>query len=353
MKKSALAFAALSLVSGIASAQSSVTVFGIMDVAVRNLKGVDDLKLVTNEGRSTSRLGFKGVEDLGGGMKAAFWLESGLNADDGSTDSSFWQRRATVSLMGSFGEVRLGRAKWSNRLVQDDFDVFGNGGMPGLDRLFAALPTTKAGTTGTLGPQNRADNQVAYLSPSFGGFYFNAEAAAGEGADSNKGVAGRIGYKAGALHVSGAHGQHGGSTSAKFKSSAAGISYDFGMLQLNGLIIQNKRDQSKQTIMNAGVIVPVGQGKLIASYGRSNGNNTTAFGAVIKERNDASIFGLGYDYAISKRTTLYTTVARVNNDGAAAFSLRGSKGAATPRVATGTIDAGNSTGYDVGIRHTF
>lgn len=362
MKKSALAFAALSLVSGLAAAQSSVTVFGIVDVAMRNMKGVDDVRMVQSEGRSTSRLGFRGVEDIGGGMKAAFWLETGIFADTGATDSAvFWQRRATVSLMGSFGEVRIGRAKWSSRLVQDDFDPFQTGGMPSVVRLLAALPASTnangVGSGATIGTQNRADNQVAWVAPAMAGFYANAEVAAGEGTnDANKGMSGRVGYKAGALHVAGAYSQHGASGVAKFKSANLGGSYDFGAVQIMGLYVQNKRGDAKQNLWNVGGWVPMGPGKLIVSFAKADGNNTTQFGAAFKQKNDASLFAVGYDYALSKRTTLYTTYARIKNNGAGTFSLNNTPSApsaAIPRIATATADAGNATGYDVGIRHSF
>ena len=84
-----------------ASAQSSVTLFGVVDVGVRQVDngGVRQSQLST-DGLSSSRLGFRGVEDLGGGLKAGFWLESQVNADTGTTNASrFWHRRSTVSLI--------------------------------------------------------------------------------------------------------------------------------------------------------------------------------------------------------------------------------------------------------------
>lgn len=327
MKKSVLAFAALSLVSGLAAAQSSVTVFGILDLSMRHLKGAGSLTLLQNEGRSASRLGFRGVEDLGGGMKAGFHIEHGLNPDDGSADSVFWQRRATVSLMGGFGEVRLGRHKWADRTIQDDLDPFGTSGMPALTRVYHSLG---------LAVPNRADNYVGYYLPAMGGFYGNFDVALAEGTDANKGYAGRIGYKTKTMNLSAAYGKHGAGN--KLTSLTVGGSYDFGAVALMGLYTKNERGADDQSIFNIGAYVPMGQGKLILSAASADGNGTNK---------DAKLLALGYDYSMSKRTTLYTTVGRISNDGTATFSLNGTKGVAA--VTAG----GNSTGYEVGVRHTF
>src|SRR4051812_2976936 len=107
MKKIALV-AALAAVAAPAFAQSSVTLYGRINTTVESQKiGNQDRKIV--EANNASRLGFKGMEDLGGGLKASFLLEHGLNSDDGrQTSSAFWGREAWVQLAGSFGAVRLG-----------------------------------------------------------------------------------------------------------------------------------------------------------------------------------------------------------------------------------------------------
>ena len=110
MKKSLLALAALTAFAGVASAQSSVTLFGIVDLSARGVdNGIGTRSTINQDGNSSSRLGFRGVEDLGGGLKAGFWIEGALSADTGNATGQTWQRRSTVSLMGGFGEIRLGR----------------------------------------------------------------------------------------------------------------------------------------------------------------------------------------------------------------------------------------------------
>ncbi|MFN4115082.1 MAG: porin [Inhella sp.] len=325
MKKTVLAFAALASVSGAALAQSSVTAFGIIDLAARNLKGADSVKYLSNEGRATSRLGFRGVEDLGGGMKAGFHIETQVNADDGSVGGNFWQRRATVSLMGDFGELRLGRDKSHTRTLIDNFDPFGTSGMPGLNRIIGL-------------DRNRMDNGVMYFLPKMGGVYGSASVTMGEGSNTSatqRSTSARLGYKAGALDVSGAYGQYGDSN--KLKITALGASYDFGGLLLQSHYSQYKQGSTTLKVKSIGGSLKLGAGKLIASYGNASG----------AANRDANLLAVGYDYGLSKRTTLYGTLARIDNKGSSTFSLNGASGRALP------VAGGNSTGYEVGIRHNF
>src|SRR5262245_35322345 len=114
MKKSLLALAVLGSFAGVASAQSSVTLFGIVDAGIGRVKANGHhVTGVSNSGINSSRLGVRGIEDLGGGLQAGFWLEGQLNNDVGQggsqTSGLDFRRRSTVSLLGNFGEVRLGR----------------------------------------------------------------------------------------------------------------------------------------------------------------------------------------------------------------------------------------------------
>src|SRR4051812_4868252 len=140
MKKSLIALAVMAA-AGAASAQSSVTLFGIVDATISHYSGGGQHNtILTNSGYNSSRLGFRGTEDLGGGLAASFWLEAGINNDNGSFTSAntnntlggatgggglTFARRSTVSLSGGWGEVRLGRdyvpTFWNTTL----FDPFG------------------------------------------------------------------------------------------------------------------------------------------------------------------------------------------------------------------------------------
>src|SRR5665647_2881221 len=182
MKKSLVALAALAVV-GAASAQSSVTLFGVVDAAVSYGSGdVSNKTQLTNSGYNSSRLGFRGVEDLGGGMSASFWLEAGLANDDGqgaATNSNnqasgagagvngrqglTFNRRSTVSLAGGWGELRLGRdytPQFWNLTVFDPFGTNGAGTTQTLNSIITGVTAV------------RASNSVGYFLPgNLGGFY--------------------------------------------------------------------------------------------------------------------------------------------------------------------------------------
>ena len=197
MKKALITLAVLGTFAGMASAQSSITVFGVVDVNGRYVKNGDvDTKQLANDGNSSSRLGFRGIEDLGNGLKAGFWLESSLAADTGTINSSgkFWHRRSTVSLISNnYGEVRLGRDTVPTWTAFADNDVFGTVGIADASRTFGVLGSN-ADT------KLRADNLASYFLPSnLGGIYGNVSVAPGEGVAGKKYSGGRIGYRAGPM----------------------------------------------------------------------------------------------------------------------------------------------------------
>jgi predicted porin len=168
----------MATLSGGACAQSSVAVYGILDTTVRYVKNGDQkLWLLGSGGQLPSRLGFRGTEELGGGLKAGFWVETGLNVDSGTqADASrFWNRRTTVSLLGDFGELRLGRDFTPTYGGYTDFDPFLDSGVAFASKFDSSLGTAR--DTGT-----RSDNQVAYLTPgTLGGFYGRFAVAPSEG----------------------------------------------------------------------------------------------------------------------------------------------------------------------------
>ncbi|MEP7298374.1 MAG: porin, partial [Burkholderiales bacterium] len=331
-------------ISATAAAQSNVTLFGILDANARYVKNGDlKLKSLGSNGANTSRIGLRGTEDLGDGLKAGFWLEAGLNPDTGtqSDGTRFWNRRSTVSLLGNFGEVRLGRDYTPTYLGYSDYDVFGDNGLAASGKFDSSLGTTR--DTGT-----RADNLISYFTPSnLGGFYGRATVGAGEGVSGKKYVGGRAGYAAGPLDVSASYGQTTvtpiSNGDEKFKTADIGASYDFGVVKASGYYTQSKTGALKLAVYNLGASVPIGPGVLRASYIHANATGTTAAG-VDTNPNDANQFALGYLYNLSKRTAVYTTVATVKNKGAATFAV-----ASAPTLLAGE----KSTGVEFGLRHSF
>lgn len=336
MNRKVWAAAALLTTAAGAQAQSSVTVFGLVDVSARSVttNGATVRQLAT-DGNSFSRLGFKVEEDLGGGLRAGAWLESAFNADTGTTNVSgkFWHRRSTVSLYSPFGELRVGRdldATFWNRSI---FDPFGTTGVGSQFNLVSALGSGAATLI-------RADNAISYyLPPGLGGIYGQLEVAAGEGISGNAYKGGRLGYQQGPLNVAVAYSTTGTSTSGDFKVMNAGASYNFGIATVMGLAHVAKYAAKKQTNWELGLSVPVfGVGELKASYQRADasGGGTDA--------NDSRQVAVGYVHNLSKRTALYGTYSAINNKGVAAFVV------GTPPVA---VPGKTSRGYQFGLRHAF
>ena len=362
MKKIAT-LAVLAAVAGGAYAQSSVTLFGIVDEAARYTKNGDySQKALVSGGLNTSRIGLRGVEDLGSGLKAGFWLESGLNADSGTNSDTtrFWNRRSTVSLLGSFGEVRLGRDFTPTYTGYTDYDVFGDNGVAASSKFDISMGVSRDGqvTPGqyTNSGETRADNQIQYFTPTgLGGFYGRASVASGEGTAGKKYVGGRVGYGAGPLDVSVSYGQFTVAPAFgddKFKTADVGASYDFGVVKLSGYYTQSKFVNQKIATYSLGATAPIGLGLIRAAYTHANQTGTAAVsasgtvaGVTSVDANDASQFALGYIYNLSKRTAVYTTGAYIKNKGNAQFVA----GATTPGIVAGQ----NSRAVEVGLRHSF
>jgi predicted porin len=352
MKKALIALAALGL-TGAAVAQSSVTLFGVLDVNLRYAKSSGNtVKLLGTDGLNSSRLGVRGTEDLGGGLKAGFWLESAVNADTGTVDAArFWGRRASVSLMGDFGEIRLGRGKTSTRLHIDDFDPYSTTGLGDASKVYSTLGSN----ADTL---NRSDNMVQYFLPTnLGGFYGSVEVAAGENSNTSaaagvssggkKLMGGRFGYKQGPINAAVAYEQTNGLNNIKYKVGSAGFAYDFGVVRPSVNYSETRFNVYKQQIITVGVTVPLGQGYILGSYSDSKANGRAealvANGGVAGV-GDAKLFAVGYVYNLSKRSALYANYGQIQNDGKATFAVSGS-----PAVSAGQT----SSGLDVGIRHSF
>jgi len=418
MKKSLIPLAAISVVSA-ASAQSSLVVFGVVDTAISGYSNRStDLRspslqnpLLINQGSvrlsenrlghsgyNTARLGFRGTEDLGGGLAASFWLESPITPDDGATALSAFSRRSTLSLSGGFGELRLGRdyvpTFWNNSV----FDPFGVVGV-GTNLIQTASAFNFAGGTGGFGGdpnQARASNSVGYfLRPDLGGFYgqlmysFHEQTKYSPGGTTPPGlnalgilnpgavassragryVGGRFGYANGPLDIAFAYSKsttadsfYAGTTNF-VKTANLGASYNFGFLKLFGEVsrLKSERDYAIAPIGGGvpdvdltgylvGVTAPVGAGLIRAAYShiKYDRNLTPSPFALPVADPKAGKIALGYVHNLSKRTALYATVARVSNKNGAALTLGGPAFLNSP-----VFSPKSSTGYDFGIRHAF
>lgn len=333
MKKLSLAALALaaSAVAAPAFAQSSVTIFGVVDLAARSVKNNATQYQLAGSGLTSSRLGFRGVEDLGGGIKAGFHLEAALSADDGNASGFNFQRRATVSLMGGFGEVRLGRDKTPNGTLFDDFDPFSNTGMGASGTMASSATSGLAYSTFT-----RVNNSIGYFSPKLGGFTAHAMVAAGEGTAGAKYTGIRGNYATGGLAISAAYGQTEVSPTLDAKLYDAGISYDMKSFKLFGKYSKLTAGAPSQEDYLVGVLVPVGAMDFRASYQAMKGKGSIS-------NQEAEKFAFGGAYKLSKRTAIYANYANISNTNTS-FRVAGNN----------PLTRGNdSTGYEFGVRHSF
>ena len=343
MKKNILALAALASLgfSGAAMAQSSVTLFGVVDTAVHVYDGSQSLTGMSHSGNSSSRLGFRGVEDLGNGLKAQFWLEGAVNPDDGGTagagggeDGFEFKRRSTVSLMGDFGEVRLGRGLTTAYEATSRYDVFGTVGI-GQSAQFADII--------------RTSNTVGYYSPSYSGFKFGVNYGFGEVAgdnSANRYLAAGLTYDNGPLSLGlGLDQLDSSATSNEVQRLSIGGSYDFGVAKLNAAYTNVDREShagvkgTEDKDFMIGVSAPVGSAGVVkASYNRYE----SKLGGVSGK---ADQFSLGYVHNMSKRTAVYGTYAFIDNNNRGNYTLSGG--------ATAGLDSGKQHGVQVGVKHSF
>lgn len=342
MKKSLLALAILASFAGAASAQSSVTVYGVVDAGVtREIGGAAGAitKLATGV-QSGNRLGFKGTEDLGGGLKANFQIENGFDLDTGMTRQGgrLFGRQAYVGLSGGFGAVNLGRQYNPIFLSMDSIDPFGTG-LPGA--------TTNLMSAGKV----RIDNAVTYSSPDASGFTFNGLYGAGEIAgstSSNRTLGASANYANGPVVATLAYDKTNsnpaviGSTGQK--NILLGGTFNFGPVIAHAAYETEKGDSGSKVDFRdylAGVTVPVGAGSFIASYIKKTdrATNSSLGGKQI---------AVGYTHSLSKRTNLYTTYSHISNDAQGInYVSDASSGGSVP-------NAGHSSAaFTVGIRHKF
>ncbi len=335
MKKSLLAFAVLGAFAGVASAQTNVTIYGVADAGIsRTDNGVANNTSLDSGIQSGSRLGFKGVEDLGGGLSAIFTLENGFSIDNGALGQGgrLFGRQAFVGVNGGFGAVKLGRQYNPIRSAVENVDPFGLG--------LAGNASTVFNVYG-----DRADNTINYSLPKLGGFSGQLAYSLGEVAGSNstgRQIGASAGYAVGPINVLLAYHKQNLATGAvatgDSKTTLLGGTYDFGIVKAHLAYAWNKGHvatgltsiDSKDLL--AGVSAPVGAGTILASYIRRNDD--------LVGNRDTNLWAIGYTHNVSKRTNLYTSYGKFKNDGLATLG--------------GAAAAGQDPSvFNVGIRHKF
>lgn len=327
MKKTLLVLAIFGSFAGTVSAQTNVTVYGLVDVGITSERGGPSgsgLKLESGI-HSGSRLGFKGSEDLGGGLSAIFTLENGFNPDTGSMGQGgrIFGRQAFVGLKSDLGTFTAGRQYTPLFYAVD--------GMDPVDGI--------AGGSSNIIPRGgvRMDNTIKYASPNLSGFTGELAYGFGEVAgntSSSRIVGALLSYANGPLAAKLAH--HNANNTAgtdSAKTTFLGGSFDFKVAKafLNyGINKGTGAADSRDALI--GAQVPFGASTIMASYLRRDDKSAA--------NNDANQVQLAYTYAISKRTNIYTSYTRIDNENTLVFKPRN----------------GDSTGdkeFNVGIRHKF
>jgi len=342
MKKTLVALAALASAS--AFAQSSVTLYGVVDVSVENVKGTQSVTRVSSDNLASSRLGFKGTEDLGDGLKANFVLESAVKVDTGANGGSttrFFDRAAWVGLSSNYGDLRLGRQDSSIGAIAGNSAILGAQAYDDLK-----IAKTLAGDE-----FRRVDNAITYVLPKLvDGLsaqvqYTTAAGTSAAAGTETAGVDTGKAYGLSAQYVAGPLGLGLGYISAKENTTgtqdAQGVlvygSYDFGLTKVTAYYEQDDKDSKADKLSVAGLKAAVPFSK---DFTLTAGVSQVKNSGYAKDA-DALIIALKGQYNLSKRTALYGLLTSVDNDNTASLGLA-------------TTAAGKSShGLAFGVRHAF
>ncbi len=311
-----------------ATAQSSVTMYGRVDVSItKQNSGTTSLNASNGQTGpagnrwdvrpgSAGRIGFRGSEDLGGGMKAGFLMEHRFNPDTGESLTPFWQARSFVELSSAaVGTVYLGReyipAFWpALRLDPWGFDSVGT---LGPKHQFAQY-TVDGGI--------RSNNTIGYKTPSFSGFSANLAVAAGEGS-RRRATGANLEYRAGSIYAGAGFDR----VDSRNELALVGAAYDFGPIRPALTYVRSTAAGVKYSNTSLAATAPVGSGILKFAIAKLNPAGAD---------NDTTRIGLGYEYLLSKRTSLMANVGSADQQGSVA---------GRPRTRT--------TAYEVGLKHNF
>jgi predicted porin len=395
MRRSPLVLAGLLACAGAAQADGNVTIFGGVDANIThvNAKGTGSQWQLRGGGQYGSRLGFTGKEDLGQGWRTEFTLESEFSSDTGASvatnpDNKYdgtnrgggmsWSRKSTVGLVTPYGELRLGRDYTATFVPTTYFDPFFSAGVAqstNFQPYYKHVDLSLVGAGGFLlapGTLVRASNMVAYYIPGnwVPGLWAYVQHSFAEGnAPTFNGLA--VGYYKGPLMVAASYGRTRNplAGTATFLTAATaspsnaltvlsfGGSYRIGQFTLMGFYHSQKFDAygeqfSPLTFPTAAAVTEQGRkvDDLLIGGTWVNGPHTVKAAYMKRndkglENSDADQLGLGYSYALSKRTTLYGNIVDIKNKRAARYNFLSA--GVTPAQGQG------ATAYQAGLSHTF
>jgi len=401
MKKTLIALAALGAMAGAAQAQSTVTIYGLLDANIGSYKtnqlnaagtavsGLSQAK-IDSGGLNGSRWGIRVSEDIGGGMAVIGNLESGFSIDDGTSgQGALFGRRANVGISSGFGTVTIGRNSSSYDDVAADHAMMG-ATLFDPSNTNNGFSTTTAGQIGTLngnvallthgsvtgagvltsgkgsgahvtwvGFNTRFNNSIKYVSPNFGGFTGSFMYAFGEdkttAVSASNSISANLKYANGPLLISGGYQSEGAARTATTKpalvNTLLNVSYDFGVAKVGFGANRAKFKDVMTTFTPSGAVGAshelAAQKEYSLSVAVPLGATTLSAGYARSKGDDlGSSTGWGVQalYSLSKRTTLYTGAVSTKNY---------SNVAANTMVLAPTSSINRTTTYAAGIRHTF
>jgi predicted porin len=297
MNKTLIIAAVSALAAGGALAQSSVTIYGRANVSAerQDIDGTKIYKLVND----ASRIGFKGVEDLGGGLKAGFQLEHGFNIDTGTPNGAFWGRQSEVYLAGNFGTLRLGNMTSEAYYATADYVSMHNHDTgPSSDALYAYVSSNV--------------NKIAYRLPTIAkGLTLEGAVAAGEGGGRTRSYDFAANYELGALHLGGGYAKNGDA-----KQYAASALYSAGAFVFGGYV-QRDTDGYGANLGNRTSYRLSGAYNVGASEFHLNFGDAGKYSK--KANSSAKQFTVAYNYNLSKRTKVYTYYTKVDDSAAKVY----------------------------------
>lgn len=318
----------------LAQSSTSVTLFGRIDLSLRSTSGnstasgpggltAPSMTQLTNGSRS--RWGIRVDEDLGNGWKAHVFLDSTINADNGTSTATYFDGRSTLGVSNpSFGRIDVGRIDKPALYVTLDFDPW-QGDTMGQAGSWSFLRINPTGAPNPAGlpaaPPDfysfKSNDSITYASPVLSGFQVRAQVALAEGSAAKNSRSFTLSYRNGPLHAAIGH----QAWNNRHYSTPLGISYDLGFIKPMLAYVSGERVGNKERNLMIGMTAPVGIGEARALWERYTLANGT--------QHDRK-WAAGYFYPLSKRTTVYTNYANV-------------------RFNNGT----DRKGYEVGLKHVF
>lgn len=376
--------------AAMAQTANPVTLYGLVYVQFESVEATGGAAPLVRRNRvsdESSLLGVRGTEDLGGGLKAFFQLETGFKPDENNT--TFAARNSAVGLQGGFGSILLGRWDTPFKTATTAVDPFGDrtiGGIQAGAQGSGVLsnPSGAAGNSpngGYDGFDRRDQNVIQYWTPNWGGFAARLSYAANELKSSSTNptaVGGSVTYTGGPVYIGVAYDElkdfrptfvfsapvalAANAVVPKQKGSAVFGTFTFGPIKVGGLYEQFKRDGvsivnttagtvtgfSKQKTFMGNVVWTIGNNQLMYQYTKSkDGGPSFVTSATVLARSepDCKVHSVGYRYNFSRRTFFIGQYLKVDNNETASCNFGANRLTITPGQ--------DPKGFAAGISHSF